>query len=114
MCQGASSSSPRSKRRLFIASSTLSGGGDSSPSGSWPPVTWKGSGAHVPPSVQVARAPTRTPARGYSRLRFRPACGPGWPADVAIFPNSAIFFYFFSCCSKLNKMQTHVLNRPTA
>ncbi|CAA6674318.1 unnamed protein product [Spirodela intermedia] len=24
------------------------------------------------------------------------------------------FFYFFSCCSKLNKMQTHVLNRPTA
>ncbi|CAA7407023.1 unnamed protein product [Spirodela intermedia] len=98
MCQGASSSSPRSKRRLFIASSTLSGGGDSSPSGSWPPVTWKGS----------------APARGYSRLRFRPACGPGWPADVAVFPNSAIFFYFFSCCSKLNKMQTHVLNRPTA
>ncbi|CAA7403821.1 unnamed protein product [Spirodela intermedia] len=29
-CQGASSSGPRSKRRLVIASGTLSGGGDSS------------------------------------------------------------------------------------
>ncbi|CAA7407859.1 unnamed protein product [Spirodela intermedia] len=28
-CQGASSSGPRSKRRLFIAFGTLSGGGDS-------------------------------------------------------------------------------------
>ncbi|CAA7404009.1 unnamed protein product [Spirodela intermedia] len=33
-CQGASSSGPRSKRKLFIASGTLSGGGDSSPGGS--------------------------------------------------------------------------------
>ncbi|CAA7397711.1 unnamed protein product [Spirodela intermedia] len=33
-CQGASSSGPRSKRRLFIASGTLSGGGDWSPGGS--------------------------------------------------------------------------------
>ncbi|CAA6675662.1 unnamed protein product [Spirodela intermedia] len=33
-CQGASSLGPRSKRRLFIASGTLSRGGDSSPDGS--------------------------------------------------------------------------------
>ncbi|CAA6675755.1 unnamed protein product [Spirodela intermedia] len=31
------------------------------PHSGWPPVTWKGSGAHVPLSVQAARA-----ARGYS------------------------------------------------
>ncbi|CAA7405391.1 unnamed protein product [Spirodela intermedia] len=47
------------------------------PTADWPPVTWKGSGAHVPPSVQAARAP----ARGYSptalptRLRARLAGG---------------------------------------
>ncbi|CAA7393081.1 unnamed protein product [Spirodela intermedia] len=29
------------------------------PTTGWPPVTWKGSGAHVPLSVQAARAPTR-------------------------------------------------------
>ncbi|CAA7411055.1 unnamed protein product [Spirodela intermedia] len=73
---GSSSSSPRSKRRLFIASGMLSGGGDWSlgrssssrqrlvltsltctttpyPTASWPPVTWKGSGAHVPLSIQA-------------------------------------------------------------
>ncbi|CAA6675025.1 unnamed protein product [Spirodela intermedia] len=33
-CQGASSSGPRSKRRLFIASGALRSGGDSSPGGS--------------------------------------------------------------------------------
>ncbi|CAA7393092.1 unnamed protein product [Spirodela intermedia] len=83
LCQGASSSGLRSKRRLFIASGMLSGGGDSSPGRSsssrrrlvlpslactttpcpiagWPPVTWKGSGAHVPLSVQAARAPARS------------------------------------------------------
>ncbi|CAA7392249.1 unnamed protein product [Spirodela intermedia] len=32
------------------------------PTAGWPPMMWKGSGAHVPPSVQAARAP----ARGYS------------------------------------------------
>ncbi|CAA7392259.1 unnamed protein product [Spirodela intermedia] len=31
---------------------------------SWPPVTWKGSGTHMPPLVLV----TRTPARGSPRL----------------------------------------------
>ncbi|CAA7409790.1 unnamed protein product [Spirodela intermedia] len=79
-CQGASSSGPHSKRRLFIASGTLSGGGDSSPGGSsssrrrlqvlsltctttpcpianWPLVTWKGSGTHVPLSVQACSSP---------------------------------------------------------
>ncbi|CAA6673184.1 unnamed protein product [Spirodela intermedia] len=83
--------SPRSKKRLFIASGTLSGGGDSSLDGSsssrrrlhactttpcptvgWPLVTWKGSGAHVPPSsVQAARAPTRSysPTVLLTRLR---------------------------------------------
>ncbi|CAA6665123.1 unnamed protein product [Spirodela intermedia] len=39
------------------------------PIADWPPVTWKGSGAHVPLSVQAAPAP----ARSYSRLCFRPA-----------------------------------------
>ncbi|CAA6674296.1 unnamed protein product [Spirodela intermedia] len=32
------------------------------PTAGWPLVMWKGSGAHVPPSVQAARALTR----GYS------------------------------------------------
>ncbi|CAA6675805.1 unnamed protein product [Spirodela intermedia] len=32
------------------------------PTAGWPPVTWKGSGAHVPLSVQAAQALTR----GYS------------------------------------------------
>ncbi|CAA6659791.1 unnamed protein product [Spirodela intermedia] len=53
-CQGASSSSLRSKRRLFIASvTTLACMTTPCPIASWPPVTWKGSGAHVPLSVQV-------------------------------------------------------------
>ncbi|CAA7394461.1 unnamed protein product [Spirodela intermedia] len=47
------------------------------PTAGWPPVTWEGSGTHVPLSVQAARAP----ARGYSptelptRLRARLAGG---------------------------------------
>ncbi|CAA6673818.1 unnamed protein product [Spirodela intermedia] len=35
----------------------------------WPSVTWKGSGAHVPLSVQAARAPTH----GYSPTEL-PTC----------------------------------------
>ncbi|CAA6674597.1 unnamed protein product [Spirodela intermedia] len=65
---------------LFIASGTLSRGGDSSPGGSWPPVTWKGSGTHMPLSPLRAATP---------RLSFRPACGPGWP--VLSFINKILF-----------------------
>ncbi|CAA6664528.1 unnamed protein product [Spirodela intermedia] len=39
------------------------------PTAGWPPVTWKGSGAHVSLSVQAARAP----AHGYSPTAF-PTC----------------------------------------
>ncbi|CAA7405824.1 unnamed protein product [Spirodela intermedia] len=86
VCQGTSSSSSHSKRRLFITSGMLFRGGDSSlsrssssrrqlriysnvsfmskvttlacmttlcPTIGWPQVTWKGSGAHVPLSVQA-------------------------------------------------------------
>ncbi|CAA7396099.1 unnamed protein product [Spirodela intermedia] len=93
-----SSSGPRSKRRLFIASGTLSGGGDSSlsrssssrrrlilpslacmttpcPIASWPPVTWKGSGVHVPLSVQAK--PLEPLLAATPRLCFRPTCRPG-------------------------------------
>ncbi|CAA6670020.1 unnamed protein product [Spirodela intermedia] len=64
-CQGASSSSPRSKRRLFIASQIYSNVSFVSKVSSlmcmttpcsiadWPLVMWKGSGAHVPLSVQA-------------------------------------------------------------
>ncbi|CAA6674671.1 unnamed protein product [Spirodela intermedia] len=113
-CQGASSSGPRSKRRLFIASGTLSRGGDSSldgssssrrrlqspslactttpcPTAGWPPVTWKGSGAHVPLSVQAARAP----ARGYSPTELptplRAQLASGSPSFCLIFISFSSF-----------------------
>ncbi|CAA6675660.1 unnamed protein product [Spirodela intermedia] len=43
------------------------------PTTDWPPVTWKGSGAHMPLSVQAARAPTRSysPTALLTRLRAR-------------------------------------------
>ncbi|CAA6674608.1 unnamed protein product [Spirodela intermedia] len=46
------------------------------PTAGWPPVTWKGSGAHVPLSVQAK--PLEPLLAATPRLRFRPACGPGW------------------------------------
>ncbi|CAA6674321.1 unnamed protein product [Spirodela intermedia] len=63
---GSLSSGPRSKRRLFIASSPLPDDGLFSlsrvcmttpcPTAGWQLVTWKGSGAHVPLSVLDAQA----------------------------------------------------------
>ncbi|CAA6674613.1 unnamed protein product [Spirodela intermedia] len=78
VCQEASSLGLRSKRRLFIASSTLSRGGDSSLDGSWPPVMWKGS------DPLLAATP---------QLCFRPACRPSWPTD---FSHSSLFFFEIS------------------
>ncbi|CAA6674149.1 unnamed protein product [Spirodela intermedia] len=81
-------------RRLFTAFGTLLGDSDSSPDESsssqrrlvpspflahcmttpcpivgWPPMTWKGGGAHVPLSVQA----TQAPAHGYSLIAL-PTC----------------------------------------
>ncbi|CAA6674101.1 unnamed protein product [Spirodela intermedia] len=52
-CQGASSSGPRSKRRLFIALllskvPSLACTTTPCPTAGWPPMTWKGSGVHMP------------------------------------------------------------------
>ncbi|CAA7401779.1 unnamed protein product [Spirodela intermedia] len=44
------------------------------PTAGWPPVTWKGSGTHVPLSVQPNLLEFLLAAT--PQLRFRPAC---WP-----------------------------------
>ncbi|CAA7406985.1 unnamed protein product [Spirodela intermedia] len=92
MCQGASSSGLHSKRRLFIVSVlSLACTTTPCPTAGWPPVMWKGSGAHMPLSVQAARAlacgysPTELP----THLRARLASGS--PSFCLIF----IFYLFF-------------------
>ncbi|CAA6673833.1 unnamed protein product [Spirodela intermedia] len=50
---GASSSGPRNKRRLFIASACTT---TPCPTPNWSLVMWKGSGARVSPSVLVTQA----------------------------------------------------------
>ncbi|CAA6660773.1 unnamed protein product [Spirodela intermedia] len=57
------------------------------PTAGWPPVTWKGSGAHVPLSVQAARAP----ARGYSPTELSTPLAGGFPP----FCNILVLFLFF-------------------
>ncbi|CAA7402654.1 unnamed protein product [Spirodela intermedia] len=80
----------------------LSRGGDSSPKGShffrvydhslphtcWPPVTWKGSGTHVPLSIQAKLLEPLLVA--IPRLCFRPTYRPDWPAPILQY----FYFYF--------------------
>ncbi|CAA6675705.1 unnamed protein product [Spirodela intermedia] len=94
-----SSSGPRSKRRLFIASGTLSGGGDSSPSRSWTLVTWKGSDA--------------SPAHGSPRLHFKLACRPSWPARLSLYSLmlQQVFFYARFLTMRMMSHTLHVYSR---
>ncbi|CAA7401782.1 unnamed protein product [Spirodela intermedia] len=69
------------------------------PTASWPPVTWKGGGAHVPLSVQAK--PLEPLLTATPRLCFRPACRPDWLAG----PLFCNIFIFISCSSFISKVR---------
>ncbi|CAA7393266.1 unnamed protein product [Spirodela intermedia] len=92
-CQGASSSGPRSKRRLFIASGMLSRGGD---------FLFSRVYDHSLPHSRLATA-ARAPARGYSPpdCASDPLAG---PAGRRV-PHFCNIFIFISCSSFISKVR---------
>ncbi|CAA7400574.1 unnamed protein product [Spirodela intermedia] len=93
VCQGASSSGPCSKRRLFIASvTTLTCMTTPCPTIGWPLVTWKGSGAYVPLFISPSQA-TRALTCGYSPTTLPTRL---WAQLADESPHFAIFFIFYS------------------
>ncbi|CAA6674438.1 unnamed protein product [Spirodela intermedia] len=92
---GASSSSPHSKRRLFIPSDTLSRASLSyvcvlttpCPTPNWPLVTWKGNDAHLSP-LSCILSHSSPLLMALARLCFQFACRSSWPVGSPLF----IFF----------------------